>query len=89
MALSLPFQSLMLKIHNKGCEDAAIITKWSPFPKCLFSSDVSVAVADVRLKLPTDVDVLGNTPFLDLKIMFSRGDLYLNLAIKYRIMFDL
>ena len=32
-------------VNNKGCEEEAIITKYSPFPKCLFPSDVFVAVA--------------------------------------------
>ena len=31
-------------VNNKGCEEEALITKWSPFLKCLFSSDVLVAV---------------------------------------------
>ena len=34
-------------IKNKGCEEGAKITKQSPFPKCLFSSDDFVAVAVV------------------------------------------
>ena len=33
-------------VNNKGCEEKAIITKQSLFPKCQFSSDVFVAVAD-------------------------------------------
>ena len=31
-------------INDYGCDEEAIITKYSLFPKCLFSSDVLVAV---------------------------------------------
>lgn len=42
----------MLPVHLRralltksiGCEEEAITTKWSPFPKCIFSSDVLVTV---------------------------------------------
>ena len=31
-------------VNKKRCEEAAVITKSSPFPKCLFLSDVFAAV---------------------------------------------
>ena len=51
-ASTSPFPACSVK--NKGCEEDAKITKYSPFLKCLFSSDVFVAVPSFLLKLPFD-----------------------------------